>query len=156
MRRRLDPPEAPVLWPMPLRYVPFEYGNAEAVHRLLALGTTLGGGHVPDFDTWLTGFKNDPEFDPTLCFVVVDAQDVIAVAQCWTSAFIRNLVVHPRGQRQGIGERLLSQVFSAFAGREEGQVDLKVMESNLTARRLYERAGMHYVQRCELDLPEPL
>jgi ribosomal protein S18 acetylase RimI-like enzyme len=76
---------------------------------------------------------------------------VVAVAQCWTSAFIRNLVVHPRAQRRGLGIALLDRAFEAFADRREGHVDLKVMESNRTARHLYERAGMDYVQRCELE-----
>ncbi|PFK47800.1 GNAT family N-acetyltransferase, partial [Priestia megaterium] len=46
---------------------------------------------------------------------------------------------------------LLAREFDAFAQRDERYVDLKVMESNLTARRLYERVGMRYVQRCELE-----
>lgn len=75
----------------------------------------------------------------------------MAVTLCWTSAYIRDLVVHPRAQRQGLGFALLNHAFHAFRLRREGQVDLKVMENNLRARRLYERAGMHYVQRGELD-----
>jgi ribosomal protein S18 acetylase RimI-like enzyme len=134
-----------------LHRVSFCSENAAPVHELLTLGTDLGAGRVGDFTTWLKGFENDPEFDPTLCFIVQDPLGVAAVAQCWTSAFIRNLVVHPRLQRQGVGRVLLEHVFEAFAARHEGHVDLKVMENNLTARRLYERAEMYYVQRCELE-----
>lgn len=151
MRRDLKRPIPAVHWPDAMQSVAFNDRNAAAVHQLFILGTALGGGHVAEFDTWLAGFKTDPEFDPALCLVVEDSLGVVAVAQCWTSAFIRNLVVHPRAQRRGLGLALLYQVFETFAERREGQVDLKVMESNLAARQLYERAGMHYVQRRELD-----
>lgn len=151
MRRDLSQPRRPVIWPGSLQRVDFSSDNAVAVHQLFVLGTPLGGGRVADFEAWLSGFKNDPEFDPGLCFVVKDAIGVVAVAQCWNSAFIRNLVVHPRLQGQGVGLALLNHVFEIFAARHEGHVDLKVMESNLTARRLYERAEMYYVQRCELE-----
>lgn len=150
MHRDLSQPLRAVLWPQPLRLAAFSAENAAGVHQLLTLGTDLGGGHVPEFKTWLNGFKDDPEFDARLCFVVEDELGVAAVAQCWTSAFIRNVVVHPRAQGRGVGLALLHWAFAAFAERNEGHVDLKVMESNLTARRLYERAGMQYVQRYEL------
>jgi ribosomal protein S18 acetylase RimI-like enzyme len=140
-----------VSWPETLHEVPFNAENAAAVHRLLVLGTQHGGGRVADFTTWLRAFESDPEFDRALCLVVEDPLGVVSVAQCWTSAFIRNLVVHPRLQGRGLGSALMARVFEAFAQRNEGHVDLKVMESNLTARRLYERVGMHYVQRCELE-----
>jgi ribosomal protein S18 acetylase RimI-like enzyme len=60
-------------------------------------------------------------------------------------------VVHPRAQHRGVGLALLNHAFTVFRQRGEGHVDLKVMESNLGARRLYERAGMRYVTRAELD-----
>ncbi|WP_296262223.1 MULTISPECIES: GNAT family N-acetyltransferase [unclassified Pseudomonas] len=151
MRRDLTQPLRAGTWPQSLRTVPVSAENASAVHQLLMLGTELGGGRVPAFETWLSGFENDPEFDPRLCFVVHDPFGVAAVAQCWTSSFIRNLVVHPRAQGRGVALAVLRRVFEAFAERHERQVDLKVMESNLTARRVYERAGMQYVERCELE-----
>lgn len=151
MRRDLGQPPHEVIWPAGVRLTDFSRQNAAAVHRLFMLGTELGGGRVADFKTWLDAFESDPEFNPQLCFVAEDPLGVVAVAQCWTSSFIRNLVVHPRMQGRGVGRALLDHVFQAFAERREGHVDLKVMESNLTARRLYERAEMYYVQRCELD-----
>ncbi|WP_256600348.1 MULTISPECIES: GNAT family N-acetyltransferase [unclassified Pseudomonas] len=151
MRRSLSEPVSVPLWQPPLRRMPFDRNSALAAHRLLAEGTAVGGGRVSDFETWLCAFESDPEFDPQLCFVIADTQGAIAVCQCWNSAFIRHLVVHPRGQRQGIAERLLNLAFGAFAARGEGHVDLNVMESNIGARRLYERVGMRYVQRGELD-----
>lgn len=151
MRRDLGPALNDPGWPATVRAVEFTAQNASAVHQLLMLGREYGGGRVADCATWLEAFETDPEFDRALCFVLEDAQGVVAVAQCWTSAFIRNLVVHPRAHRQGLGLALLNQAFAAFRQRGEGHVDLKVMESNLGARRLYERAGMQYIQRHELE-----
>ncbi|UZJ59672.1 GNAT family N-acetyltransferase [Pseudomonas sp. KU26590] len=151
MRRDLGPALDDPDWPAAVRPVVFTVQNAPAVHQLLMLGREHGGGRVADYATWLGAFETDPEFDQALCLVLEDAQGVVAVAQCWTSAFIRNLVVHPRALRQGLGLALLNQAFAAFRQRGEGHVDLKVMESNLGARRLYERAGMQYIQRHELE-----
>lgn len=151
MRRYLLQAPETVNWPATLRGVEFTADNAFEIHQLLLLGRQHGGGQVADFRTWLNAFDTDPELDRQLCFVVEDALGVVGVAQCWTSAFVRNLVVHPRAQGQGIGQRLLEHVFGVFYQRREGRADLKVMESNLTARRLYERAGMEYVRRAELD-----
>jgi ribosomal protein S18 acetylase RimI-like enzyme len=151
MRRDLGPTLDDPGWPAAVRLVEFTAQNAPLVHQLLVLGREHGGGRVADYPAWLDAFETDPECDRALCFVVEDAQGVAAVAQCWTSAFIRNLVVHPRARNQGLGLTLLDQVFKAFRQRGEGHVDLKVMESNLGARRLYERAGMQYIQRHELE-----
>lgn len=151
MRRLLGSPGPRTAWPCTLSLLAYSADNAPAVHQLLALAGQYGGGHVEDYPQWRNAFETDPECDPHLCFVATDSRGVVAVAQCWTSAFIRHLIVHPDAHRQGIGLALLTHVFDAFAKRGEGHVDLKVMESNLPARALYERAGMTYVQRCELD-----
>lgn len=151
MRRQLSLPGPTTAWPRTLELLPYSADNSYAVYQLLALASQHGGGHVADYPQWQAAFETDPEADPRLCFVAVDSQGVVAVAQCWTSAFIRHLIVHPGAHRQGIGLALLTQVFDAFTKRGEGHVDLKVMESNLPARALYERAGMAYVQRCELE-----
>lgn len=151
MRRDLGPTRDDPGWPAAVRPVEFTAQNAPSVHQLLVLGREHGGGRVADYPAWLDAFETDPECDRALCFVLEDAEGVVAVAQCWTTAFIRNLVVHPRARNQGLGLTLLDQVFKAFRQRGEGHVDLKVMESNLGARRLYERAGMQYIQRHELE-----
>jgi len=69
------------------------------------------------------------------------------VAQCWTSAYIKNLVVHPRAQGRGLGRALLLHAFNVFQQRREGFVDLKVLEDNVRAQHLYESVGMHVVRR---------
>ena len=98
-------------------------------------------------DEWRRQFVTNAEFDPTLCLVASNAGGILGVAQCWTSAFIKNLSVHPCAQGQGLGRALLLQTFQMFKQRGEPYVDLKVLESNGRARQLYESAGMKFVLR---------
>jgi len=106
-----------------------------------------GGGRVGHLDEWRRQFVTDAEYDPTLCLVASNRDGILGVAQCWTSAFIKNLAVHPCAQGQGLGRALLLHSFQVFKQRGEPYVDLKVLESNLRARRLYESAGMGFVLR---------
>lgn len=69
------------------------------------------------------------------------------MALAWTSAYLKDLVVHPRLQGRGLGGALLNQVFSAFQQRGEACVDLKVMEHNHPARQLYAKFGMQLIRR---------
>lgn len=152
MRRDLSVPVSPADWPAGLHLSEYRPELAGAVHRLMELGYLDGGGRVAELDMWLRQFETDPEFDPALCFIVQDAEGVVAVCQCWTSAYIKNLVVHPRAQGQGLGRALLLQAFKVFQQRREGFVDLKVREDNHRARRLYENVGMHAVRREPIPL----
>jgi len=138
-------------WPAALSLVPFHADLAPEIHNLLVQGYEHGGGSVTGYASWLNSLQTDPEFDPALCFIAYDAHGLVGILQAWTSAFIKDLVVHPRGRRQGSGAALLNHAFAVFRHRGEGQLDLKVMENNLGARRLYEKAGMRYVQRTEVE-----
>ena len=120
---------------------------ARAVHALMASAQPDGGGRVPALDIWQKRFETNPEYDPGLCFIARDDAGIVGVCQCWTSAYIKNLVVHPRARGQGLGRTLLLQAFNEFQRRREGFVDLRVLEDNLRARRLYESVGMHVVRR---------
>ncbi|WP_150769478.1 GNAT family N-acetyltransferase [Pseudomonas fluorescens] len=147
MRRDLAEAVPAVRWPTGIQLTRYRPGLAEAVHHLMALGHRDGGGRVPVLVQWQRQFETDPEYDPDLCLIALDADGVVAVCQCWTSAYIKNLVVHPRARRQGLGRALLLQAFEVFQQRREGFVDLKVLEDNLRARRLYESVGMYAVRR---------
>ena len=114
---------------------------------MLCLTQDQVGGRDPNLDTWRHQFTTDAEFDPTLCLVVSNDEGILGVAQCWTSAFIKNLSIHPCAQGQGLGRALLLHSFQTFKQRGEPYVDLKVLESNVRARQLYESAGMKFVLR---------
>ncbi|MBA1293639.1 GNAT family N-acetyltransferase [Pseudomonas lurida] len=134
-------------WPAGTQLDHYRDELAPAIHAVLRLTQEQGGGRVPDLHTWQDRFVTDAEFDPTLCLVASNETGILGVAQCWTSAFIKNLSVHPCAQGQGLGRALLLHAFQVFKQRGEPYVDLKVLETNLRARRLYESAGMLFVMR---------
>jgi len=147
LRRDLSQALPPPAWPEGVSLIHYRADLARAVHGLMQLGYRDGGGHVPSLEIWRERFESDAEYDPALCFIALDAHGIVGVAQCWTSAYIKDLVVHPRARGQGIGRALLLQAFNVFQQRREGFVDLKVREDNLRALQLYESAGMQLVRR---------
>ena len=134
-------------WPADTRLDHYRDELAPAIHAVLRMTQAQGGGHVPNLKTWQQQFITDAEFDPTLCLVASNADGILGVAQCWTSAFIKHLCIHPCAQGQGLGRALLLHSFQVFKQRGEPYVDLKVLESNRRARQLYESAGMVFVLR---------
>ncbi|WLI30434.1 GNAT family N-acetyltransferase [Pseudomonas rhodesiae] len=138
-------------WPAGTQLDHYREELAPAIHAVLRMTQDQGGGRVPDLPTWQAQFTTDAEFDPTLCLVASNPSGILGVAQCWTSAFIKNLCVHPCAQGQGLGRALLLHAFQVFKQRGEPYVDLKVLESNLRARRLYESVGMGFVLRGVVD-----
>ena len=134
-------------WPADTRLDHYRDELAPAIHAVLRMTQDQGGGRVASLDDWRRQFVSDAECDPTLCLVASNADGILAVAQCWTSAFIKNLAVHPCAHGQGLGRALLLHSFQVFKQRGEPYVDLKVLESNLRARQLYESAGMRFVLR---------
>ncbi|MGE7958454.1 GNAT family N-acetyltransferase [Pseudomonas sp. NPDC089530] len=147
MRRDLSQPLPAEPWPATFSLEPYRPELAEAVHGLMHLGYQDGGGRVPDLDSWRQYFESDAEYDPQLCLVARDNEGVAGVVQCWTSAYIKDLVVHPRARGQGLGRALLLQAFELFRQRREAFVDLRVLEDNQPARGLYESVGMQVVRR---------
>ena len=147
MRRDLNQDVPAIEWQNGTKLTPYSAERAAVVHELILIGYREGGGRVPALDVWKQQFENDPEYDPALCFIASDAAGVIGVAQCWTSSYIKNLVVHPRAQGRGLGRALLLHAFKVFQDRREGFVDLKVLEDNHRALSLYERSGMYVVRR---------
>ena len=147
MRRNLAQGVPGMTWPKGIDLVQYRPELAEAVHRLMEIGYQQGGGRVPTLDVWQQRFETDPEYDPSLCFIALEDERIVGVCQCWTSAYIKNLVVHPQAQGLGLGRALLLHAFKVFQDRREGFVDLKVLEDNLRAQRLYESAGMYVVRR---------
>lgn len=147
LRRDLTRPLPAPQWPADIRLDHYRDELAPAIHAVLRLAQDQGGGRVGALDQWRQQFITDAEFDPTLCLVASNADGILGVAQCWTSAFIKNLAIHPAAQGQGLGRALLLHTFQVFQRRGEAFIDLKVRESNLRARQLYESAGMVFVLR---------
>ncbi|MDE1166480.1 MAG: GNAT family N-acetyltransferase [Pseudomonas sp.] len=150
LRKDLTKAATPLPLPAGVHPVAFHHNLLEPIHALLELGYQQDDGQVPTLQDWLTLTTRDAEFDPALCLLLADATGLVAVAQGWRSAFIKDLVVHPRARRRGIGLALLQRCFEVYRQRGEPSVDLKVLDSNLNARRLYERAGMLWIARYTL------
>lgn len=147
MRRDLREPFDVAVWPAGVHLRSFATEHAKAVHDLLAIAYMGGGGSVDAFPAWWSSLASDAEFDPELIFVAWDAGSRIAgVAQCWTSAYIKDLAVRPDRRRQGLGRALVLHVFQVFKDRGARSVDLKVEANNPSgAVRLYRGLGMRQI-----------
>jgi len=150
LRKDLTGPLATVHWPADVSLVALDENLMQPVHALLSQGYSDGSGNIDSFEKWRHSLLHDAEYDPQLCLIAMRSGVVVGVAQGWTSAYLKDLVVHAGHQGQGIGQALLARMFAVYAQRGEPCVDLKVMEDNTKARRLYERAGMVQVKRIEL------
>lgn len=141
LRRALDSGLLAPRWPDGFGLRTFRTHDAPAVHRLLA---DVFSDEEPSFEAWWAKLSGDAEFEPALCFLVFDpAGGLVAVAQCWTSAFVKDLAVTPSARRNGLAEALMWHVFAAFKKRGDRHVDLKTsIVENADAVRLYRRMGM--------------
>jgi GNAT superfamily N-acetyltransferase len=142
--RALQGPLSPARWPRGISLRPFvPEASAQAVHRLLVEGYANGGGSVADFRIWWDSLAADDEYDPELVFTAFDdAGRLAGVAHCWTSAFVKDLVVSPSHRRRGLGSSLLQHAFAIFRSRGANAVDLKVEADNFAAISLYRSVGM--------------
>jgi ribosomal protein S18 acetylase RimI-like enzyme len=145
MRKLLEDPFDPPAWPPDVYLTELNPDLAREVHTLLILGYQNGGGSIAPFSDWWSALLSDSEFDASLCFLAWDQQGLIGIAQCWTSAFVKDLVVHPRRRRQGIGASLLLHTYAVFYHRGAITVDLKVEAGNTSAIRLYLQSGMQII-----------
>ena len=150
MRLDLDPAvlREPV-WPDGVQTRRFTLDDADALHGLLEHGYRRGGGTVTAFETWLPQMTTDEEFDAELWFVAESRGRLVGAVLCWTSAFVKDIVVDESWRRRGLGEALLRHAFQTFAARGADAVELKVEATNTSAVRLYERLGMRVVERLD-------
>jgi ribosomal protein S18 acetylase RimI-like enzyme len=135
------------VWPEGSDVRAFHPSDGPRLHELLEHGYRDGGGSVAALEVWLPALIGDPEFDPGLCFLVEAGDELVATAICWTSAFVKDLVVHEKWRRHGLGEALLRLAFQTFKRRGASGVELKVEARNAPALRLYEQVGMTVVER---------
>lgn len=147
MRRDLTLPFSEPSWPDGIEPVLFSETMAEELHALLEAGYAKGEGECPCFNAWWTALSTDPEYDAELVLVAQAADgQLVGLAHCWNSGFLKDLVVKPGWRRLGIGEALLLRALEASRNRYHSTMDLKVPASNLGARRLYRRLGFAPVQ----------
>lgn len=143
LRRDLAVPFPEPVWPEGIGLVLFSETMAEELHALLEEGYAKGEGDVAPFADWWQALSSDPEYDAELVFVAQAADgQLVGLAQCWNSGFLKDLVVAPGWRRQGIGEALVLRVFEAMKNRYHADLDLKVKPSNSGAIRFYKRLGM--------------
>jgi len=150
MRRDLSAPVGEPYWPAGIRIRTLNQKDKKdvaAAHAVLQSSYYEGGGGAPALKKWWPKLKKDKEFDPALCFIAEDAEGVVGICQCWTSNFIKDVAVHPRVRRRGLGRALMLTAFGAFKTRGAAHVDLKVREENAAAQRLYEGLAMTVVAR---------
>ncbi|TGP19197.1 MULTISPECIES: GNAT family N-acetyltransferase [unclassified Mesorhizobium] len=142
LRKLLDATLTAPDWPEGFVMRLFEHRDAQALHALL--DEAFDDGAEGAFDEWWEHISGDAEFDPDLCFLVIDGKGLLTgAALCWTSGFVKDLAVHPDSRRRGIGEALMRHVFLSFRYRGAAHVDLKTNTvRNTAAFRLYERLGM--------------
>jgi ribosomal protein S18 acetylase RimI-like enzyme len=151
-RRALcHPVEAP-RWPAGFSLVPFQPAHhAPSVHRLLEAGYANGSGRVADLDSWWRGLAGDAEYDPGLIFLVAGpGATPVAVAICWTSAFVKDIVVAASVRRRGLASNLLRHIFHVFQARGADAVDLKVHGDNRHAIAVYRSLGMTCVETLDI------
>lgn len=152
MRIELDPHalEEP-RWPDDVRVRTFTAADTENLHSLLVGGYRDGGGSVSNLNTWREEMTGDQEYDPSLWILAEADEALVGAVLCWTSGFVKDLVVDEAWRRRGLGEALMRHAFAALAGRGTTVVELKVHAHNAGAIGLYERLGMRVVETIAED-----
>jgi mycothiol synthase len=110
------------------------------------------------YDEWRHWLLETSGHDASLWFVAEAGGEIVGIALCRPQGhgdpsvgWVAVLGVLPAWRGQGIGLALLLHAFGAFAKRSYPHVALGVDAENTTgAVGLYERAGMHVVQKFEI------
>lgn len=108
---------------------------------------------VRPFDEFSKRTFDRPAHDPTLYWVALEGDEMVAASLCdWKRegdwGWVNLIGVRPPWRRRGIAEALLQAAFAEFFRRGERRVGLGVdAESATGATRLYERVGMRVFSR---------
>jgi mycothiol synthase len=146
----LEEPPPPADWPDGFRVDTFKPDDAQVFHATLDEAFAEEWNFVPlPFEEWYERrVVNDPDFDPTIWFLVRDGDQVAAAMRCEPdrsgAGFVGALGVRKAWRKRGLGLALLRHAFGEFFRRGQPRIALGVDAENPTgATRLYERAGMH-------------
>jgi mycothiol synthase len=107
---------------------------------------------------WKYVQETSPWFEPSLWFIVMDGEEPAGAIIGWPDSdtdaemgYIQIVGVYPNYRRRGLGQSLLQHAFRLYKERGVNKVGLDVDGSSLTgATRLYEKAGMHVVNRRDM------
>lgn len=109
-----------------------------------------------EYDEWRRRMFDVESFDPELCPVAWDGDEIAAVSVNYAKrngdwGWIGTVAVRPAWRRRGLGLALLRESFRRFTDRGERTAALGVDSENPTgATRLYERAGMRELWRADV------
>jgi mycothiol synthase len=149
MQIELEAPPAPAEWPDGFRVDTFAMDDARVFHAVLNEAFEEEWEWVAKpFERWLEERVNQPSFDPCLCFLVRERDEVVAVLRGEPErsgdGWIGSIGVRKPWRKRGLGLALLRHAFAEFHRRGQPRIGLGVDVQNPTgATRLYERAGMH-------------
>lgn len=104
--------------------------------------------HGDGFEKWWSRHRTNPNFDPTLWFLIRDGDEIAAVARNEANrnggGYVGALGVRRPWRGRGYAKALLLHTFREFWDRGMPRVTLGVdAESPTGATHLYERVGMH-------------
>jgi ribosomal protein S18 acetylase RimI-like enzyme len=148
----LGEPQPEPRWPDGIDVRTFRPEDAPALKQLLDDAYAEEPGRRPaPFEEWFRSMVGDPSFDAAVWFLAEASDGLAGAALNWSDGFVKDLVVHPRWRRRGLGEALLRRTFQAFRDRAIPRVTLKTDSNNPTqAWRLYERLGMRTERTYEV------
>ena len=149
-------PEAPA-WPEGIEVRTFREGDGPAVYETHDESFEDSWEHVRfSYEEWKHIFLDRDDFDPGLCFLAHDGDELagvllsIPVATERDAGYVQVLGVRRPWRRRGLGLALLRRSFEEFHDRGFARVRLGVDASSLTgANRLYESAGMRVVRQFD-------
>jgi len=113
----------------------------------------LGYHRNISFEGWERSTLKRQDFDPSLCFLVMEGQQIAGVVLGYIypdMGWVRHLAVRRPWRGKGCGLNLLHQAFGEFYRRGMHRVGLVVDSHNATgATRLYVHAGMHVAREFD-------
>ncbi len=106
---------------------------------------------------WQDMIAREPNYDPSLFFIVCDGDQIAGVAMCWKHitedpkmGWVGTLGVCRPWRRKGVAKALLYHAFNEFLNRGQERVGLGVDTSSLTgATKVYADVGMKPVRQFD-------
>lgn len=116
-----------------------------------------------DFDEWCHDMFSRENFDPSLWCLLTEGEQIIGTALCRhdvgedaSIGWIEQFGIRPPWRKRGLALRLLRHCFAEFYRRGVSKCGLSVDVQNLSATRLYEKAGMQRAPWYEVRYQKPL